>query len=150
MVMTLEVLLASFHVVAILTLVVFLASQAALCRSEWLNAAVVERLVRLDQIYRFAMVALLVSGVVRVAFGIKGMSWYVSQPMLHAKIALVVVMLLLAVQPSRAFRRWRSQWHATGALPGVDEVGKARKQLMRQAHVVPVIAVLAMFWVRGW
>ena len=44
--MTLEAVLASLHLVAILTLVVFMSSQAALCRIEWLNAAVVERLVR--------------------------------------------------------------------------------------------------------
>ena len=49
--MTLEAVLASLHLVAILTLVVFMSSQAALCRIEWLNAAVVERLVRLDVIY---------------------------------------------------------------------------------------------------
>lgn len=148
--MTLEALLASLHVVALLTLVVFLASQAALCRSEWLNAAVVERLVRLDQIYRWALLALLLSGVVRVVFGIKGMSWYVSQPLLHAKFTLLVIMALMSIPTSRAFRRWRGQWQASGALPGAEEVAATRKLLMRQSHILPVIAVVAVFWVRGW
>ena len=35
--MTLEAVLAALHMVAILTLVVFLTSEAALCRSEWMN-----------------------------------------------------------------------------------------------------------------
>ena len=42
--MTLEAVLAALHMVAILTLVVFLTSEAALCRSEWMNPAVVKRL----------------------------------------------------------------------------------------------------------
>ena len=35
--MTLEAFLASLHLVAVLTLVVFLSSEAALCRFEWMN-----------------------------------------------------------------------------------------------------------------
>ena len=64
--MTLEAVLASLHLLAILTLVVFLSSQAALCRIEWMNAAVVERLARLDLIYGMAAVAVLGSGLARV------------------------------------------------------------------------------------
>ena len=73
--MTLEAVLASLHLVAILTLVVFLSSQAALCRTEWLNAALVERLVRLDVIYGVTALVLLLTGLARVVWGIKGMSW---------------------------------------------------------------------------
>ena len=42
--MLLESLLAYAHFVAILSVVVFVTSEAALCRVEWLNAAVVHRL----------------------------------------------------------------------------------------------------------
>ena len=70
--MTLEAVLASLHLVAILTLVVFMSSQAALCRIEWLNAAVVERLVRLDVIYNVTALVLLLTGLARVVWGIKG------------------------------------------------------------------------------
>ena len=48
--MTWEAVLASLHLLAILTLVVFLSSEAALCRVEWMNAAVVQRLAKLDLI----------------------------------------------------------------------------------------------------
>ena len=57
--MTLEAVLAALHMVAILTLVVFLTSEAALCRSEWMNPAVVKRLARLDLIYGITAVVLL-------------------------------------------------------------------------------------------
>jgi putative membrane protein len=147
--MTLEALLASLHLVALLTLVVFLSSQAALCRAEWMSAAVVRRLARLDLIYGIAAVALIVSGLVRMVWGIKGMGWYVSQPLFHVKMALVVLVVLLSIKPTLTFRRWLKNLNATQALPSADEVAATRRWVMRQAHIVPIIAVVAVFWTRG-
>ena len=148
--MTLEAILAALHLVAILTFVVFLSSQAALCRSEWMNAAVVERLVRLDVIYGAAALVMIGSGLARLFWGIKGVSWYVSQPLFHIKITIVVVMAILSIWPSIMFRRWRRQLQATGALPDELEVKKVRRLVMIQSHVLPVVAVIAVFWARGW
>src|SRR5256885_2531371 len=67
--MTIEAILASLHLLAILTFVVFLSSQAALCRSEWMNAAVVQRLARLDMIYGLAVVFLVLTGIARLVWG---------------------------------------------------------------------------------
>ena len=148
--MTLEAILAALHLVAILTFVVFLSSQAALCRMEWMNAAVVERLVRLDVIYGAAAMVMIGSGLARLLWGIKGVSWYVSQPLFHIKITIVVVMAILSIWPSIMFRRWRRQLQATGALPDELEVKKVRRLVMIQSHVLPVVAVIAVFWARGW
>ena len=148
--MTLEAVLASFHLVAIFALVTFMSSQAALCRTEWMNAAVVERLVRLDVIYQITAVTLLASGLVRIFWGIKGASWYLTQPMLHAKLTLFVVMLLLSIAPTLAFRRWRRAVRANGSLPAEAEVRSARRLIMVQSHLLPVVAVIAVFWARGW
>ena len=148
--MTLEAILAALHLVAILTFVVFLSSQAALCRMEWMNAAVVERLVRLDVIYGAAALVMIGSGLARLFWGIKGMSWYVSQPLFHIKITIVVVMAIMSIWPSIMFRRWRRNLQASGALPDELEVKKVRRLVMIQSHVLPVVAVIAVFWARGW
>ncbi len=148
--MTLEAILAALHLVAILTFVVFLSSQAALCRIEWMNAAVVERLARLDVIYGVAGVAMVGSGIARVIWGVKGASWYLSQPMFHIKITIVLAMVVLSFVPSLVFRRWRAKLRSTGALPGAQEVAKVRRLVMIQSHVLPVVAVIAVFWSRGW
>lgn len=148
--MTLEAVLASLHLLAILTLVVFLSSQAALCRPEWMNAAVVRRLARLDIIYGIAAGLLLLSGIARVVWGIKGMGWYAGQPMLHLKVMLFVLAALLSVKPSIAFRRWLRALNADGSLPSDDAVRSTRRWIMWQSHLIPVIAVLAVFWTRGW
>lgn len=148
--MTLEAVLAALHIVAILTLVVFLSSQAALCRAEWLNAAVVERLARLDAIYAASAVVLVATGLARVFWGVKGMSWYLSQPMFHFKITLVVAIAIVSIFPTIAFRRWLRKLRADGTLPSAQEIAKVRRLVMVQAHMVPVVAVIAVFWTRGW
>ena len=148
--MTLEALLAALHLLAVLTLVVFLSSQAALCRVEWMNAAVVRRLARLDLIYGIAALALLITGLARLYWGTKGVSWYVSQPLFHLKMTLFVLTALLSIKPSITFRRWLRALDAGQALPDAEAVRGTRRWIMVQAHLVPVIAVVAVYWARGW
>ena len=67
--MTLEAILAYLHILAILTMVVFISSEAALCRVQWLNAAVVERLAKVDMVYGIAAIAVLATGIARSLWG---------------------------------------------------------------------------------
>ena len=147
--MTLEAILASLHIVAILTLVVFLSSEAALCRNEWLNTAVVQRLARLDLIYGVAAVLVLLTGLARLFWGVKGLGGYAALPLFHVKMALFVLAVLLSLKPTLTFRSWKKTLDATGRLPAADEVARTRKWVMWQAHLIPVIAVIAVFWARG-
>ena len=148
--MTLEAVLAALHIVAILTLVVFLTSETALCRSEWMNAAVVRRLARLDLIYGISAGVLLLTGLARLVWGAKGMGWYMSQPLFHLKITLFVLVALMSIKPTLAFRRWTKALQADGSLPQEGEVRATRRWLMWQSHLIPVMAVIAVFWARGW
>ncbi len=148
--MTTEALLAYAHLLAILTMVVFLASEAALCRGEWLNAAVVERLARLDNIYAVAAVTVLLTGLARTWWGIKGLGWYWGNPLLYVKLGLFVAMGLLSIRPTRMFARWRRELRAKGTLPDPAEVVLARRLVMWQAHLLPLIPLAAVFLARGW
>lgn len=147
--MTLEAILASLHLVAILTLVVFLSSEAALCRSEWMNEAVVRRLARLDLIYGITALVLLLTGIARIVWGAKGLTWYVSQPLFHVKMLLFFVTALLSLRPTFTIRRWVKALNVAGTLPQPESVRWVRKWIMVQAHIIPVIAVIAIFWARG-
>jgi putative membrane protein len=147
--MTLEALLAYAHFLAILTLVVFISSEAALCRIEWMNAKVVERLAAVDRIYGFAAGAVLLTGLARTWWGIKGASWYWHQPLLHLKLGLFIVVALMSIQPTLMFIRWRKTLRAGGGLPAEVEVKTARRWVMIQAHIVAVIPLAAVFLARG-
>ncbi len=147
--MLLESLLAYAHIVAILSVVVFLTSEAALCRSEWLNAAVVRRLARVDVIYLAAVIAVLLTGIARTWCGMKGAGWYWHQPLLHIKLTLFVVIGLISIKPTMSFTRWRKQLDATGALPDEAEVRGVRKLIMLEAHLLVLLPLAATLLARG-
>lgn len=148
--MTLEALLAYAHILAILTMVVFLASEAALCRVQWLNAAVVERLAKIDTIYGISAAAVLLTGIARTWWGIKGIAWYWTNPLLHVKVTLFVVIGLLSIKPTLTFLRWRREFRATSALPNEAQIVKTRRLVMVQAHILPLIPLAAVFLARGF
>ena len=148
--MTLEAILAYLHLLAILTMVVFIASEAALCRVEWLNAAVVERLAKVDRVYGIAAVAVIATGVARSWWGVKGTAWYWTNPLLHLKLTLFVIVGLISIFPTLRYLRWRQALRTTGALPAEAEIRKTRKLVMIQAHIIAVIPLAAVFLARGF
>jgi putative membrane protein len=144
-----EALLAYLHFAAILTLVVFMTSRAALCRSEWLNAAVVKRLARVDRIFHGAMVFVLATGLARMAWGVKGADWYLHQPLLWAKISLFVAIWAISLQATRGFARWARDLAACGSLPPTEAIDQARRWVMIEAHLLLLLPLAAVFLARG-
>ena len=148
--MTLEAILAYLHIAAILTAVVFISSEAALCRSEWMNARVVERLARVDLIYGIAALAILLTGLARTGWGVKGAGWYWGNGLLHLKLAAFLAVGLMSIKPTLMVRRWLKAVRADGRLPAEAEVREARKWVMIQAHVIALIPLAAVFLARGF
>ncbi|MBQ0932700.1 DUF2214 family protein [Ideonella sp. 4Y16] len=140
-----EALIAYVHLAAVLALVVFSTSQAALLRAEWLNAAVLQRLLVVDRIYLGCLAALLLSGLLRMTLGVKGLAWYGAQPLLWAKLLGLALLAWAAVAPHRAYARWA----AAPALPSADEVARVRRQVMRASHAMLLIPLLAVLLARG-
>ena len=77
------------------------------------------------------------------------MGAYTASPLFHLKMTLFVIAFLLSLKPTLTFRRWKRTLDASGQLPAPEEVRQTRKWVMWQGHVVPVIAVVAIFWARG-
>ncbi len=148
--MTLEALLAYAHILAILTMVTFITSEAALCRMEWMSARVVERLGRVDLIYGVAAILVLLTGLARTWWGIKGGGWYWSNWLLHLKVGMFVVVALMSIKPTLMYRRWNRELKATGALPAEAQVRDARRWVMIQAHIIALIPLAAVFLARGF
>ena len=148
--MTLEAILAYLHLLAILTMVVFISSEAALCRVQWLNAAVVERLAKVDLVYGIAAIMVLATGVARTVWGVKGTSWYWTNPLLHVKLTLFIIVGVISIFPTLTYVRWRKALRATGALPAEADIRKTRKLVMVQAHLIALIPLVAVFLARGF
>jgi putative membrane protein len=147
--MTLEAILAYLHFTAILAAVVFISSEAALCRVEWMNERVVERLAKVDRIYGISAMAILLTGIARTWWGIKGTSWYWHQWLLHLKLGLFVAVALMSIKPTLMFIRWKRQLAADGTMPSPEEVTTARRWVMIQAHIIALIPLAAVFLARG-
>lgn len=147
--MLMESLLAYAHIAAILMLVVFVTGEAALCRPEWLNAAIVRRLSRLDALYLVSAVLVLLTGLARTWWGLKGWGWYWSQPLLHAKFSVFVLVGLMSIKPTRQFRRWRRELDLTGALPPEAEIRAVRHRIMVQTHLLVLVPLAATLLARG-
>jgi putative membrane protein len=148
--MTQDAILQFIHISAILALVVFISSEAALCRPEWMNATVVERLVKVDRIYGIAAGVVFATGLVRIYFGTKGAAWYWGNWLLHVKLTLFVLVGLISIAPTLRFARWRKALRADGSLPSEQDVRGARKLVMLQAHIIPFIPLAAVFMARGF
>ena len=147
--MMLEAALAYLHLAAILSWVVFVSSTAALARAEWLNAAVVKRLVVVDRIALMAGVAVLASGLARWWLGSKGAAWYGQQPLLWVKLALFAVMAVAALRTRRDLLAWQRRLHSTAELPVAATIAALRRRVMRSSHLVLVLPVAAVLLARG-
>lgn len=147
--MILESLLAYAHIMAFLMLATFMTSETALCRDTWVNPAVVHRLVRVNLLSLISGAILVLTGLARTWWGMKGTDWYWAQHLLHAKIALLVAMLVLLAMASRRYRAWRRRLVADGTLPTSDELKKTRLLVMWSAHLMAVVVLLAVFLARG-
>lgn len=147
--MILESLLAYAHIMAFLMLATFMTSETALCRSDWMNPAVVRRLVRVNALSLISGAIVLATGLARTVWGMKGTHWYWSQHLLHAKIMLLAAMLVLLAVAARRYRAWRHTLDTEGTLPCAEELRKTRLLVMWAAHLMVVVVLLAVFLARS-
>jgi putative membrane protein len=147
--MTLDAALAYLHLLAILSWTVFLSSTAALARPEWLNTAALARLRVVDRIAHAAGWLTLASGLARVVFSPKGAAWLWGQPLLWAKLLLMLLMLAAAWQTRRQIAVWHQAHARSGTLPPEPEVTVLRRRVMRAAHLMLVLPALGVMLARG-
>jgi putative membrane protein len=149
--MLLDATLAALHYLSIFLLIVFLTGEAVLCKPEYLNAATIRRLGMYDLLYFVFAMAVLATGLARVFFGVKGAAFYAGSVYFWAKIATFVLIALLSIPPTLAFRRWRQRLRQdAGALPTSDEVARARRWILREAHVLMLLPIFAVLMARGY
>jgi putative membrane protein len=144
-----EALLAYAHLAAILSWVVFLSSATALARAEWFNSATLARLSTLHRIAQFAAAATLLTGLARTMWGVKGAGWYWQQPLLLAKLALLVAMVAMVFGVGRRLAQWRREFAAEARLPSALALAEVRRRLMWVSHLMVVPPLLGVLLARG-
>ncbi|QEA12918.1 DUF2214 family protein [Comamonas flocculans] len=147
--MILESVLAFAHIMAFIMLATFMTTETALCRADWVNPKVVDRLVRMNALSLLSAAIVLATGWARTFWGVKGSSWYWAQHLLHGKIALLVAMTVLLYLARRHYLAWQGRLAQGGPLPDAAELKRARVLVMWSAHLMIVVVVLAVLLARG-
>lgn len=142
-------LIAYFHFAMIFTLIVFQAAQAAVLRPEWLGAALVQRLQRLARISQWAMVLVVVSGLLRMYYFGKPAAWYWANPLMHIKLTLVALLIGLNWPAFRAFKRWQLALRHHESLPSEADMRRAKRWVMASSHLMLLIPIFAVLLALG-
>lgn len=138
-----DLLLAAAHHLLVFALIAMLVAESVLLRGP-IDAAVLRRLAGLDAGYGMSAVLLLVVGVLRLLYGIKGHAFYAHNPWFHAKFGLFVLAALLSILPTVRFLRWRRALKAdAGFLPPADQVATLRWLIRFELILIAAILVCA-------
>ncbi|ALN91799.1 DUF2214 family protein [Lysobacter gummosus] len=138
-----DLLLASAHHLLVFALIAMLVAESVLLRGP-IDATVLRRLAGLDSGYGASAVLLLVVGLSRLKFGVKGLDFYEHNPWFHAKLGAFILIALLSILPTVRFLRWRKALKADpNFLPAASEVGTLRLLIRFELVLVAVILVCA-------
>lgn len=138
-----DFLLASFHHLLVFGLVAMLVAESALLRSTF-ERSTLQRLAGIDRGYGLCAMLLIVVGLARVWFGIKGHDFYLHNPWFHAKLGAFLLTGLLSILPTVRFVRWRKALKADAAyLPDAGEIAKMRTIVRFELLLVAAIFMFA-------
>jgi putative membrane protein len=109
-----DLVLAIAHHILVFSLVGILTAELTLCRPG-VSGAALTRLARVDASYGVVAALILVVGICRVIYGVKGAQYYLHNPWFWGKMSAIAVVALLSIYPTIAILRWRK---AAGKDPG--------------------------------
>lgn len=147
--MTLDLILAILHHLAVFSLFATLAAQMVLVRPG-IGADTVRRLARLDGVYGGLAMAVLVAGFARAIWGLKGWDYYSTYWIFWMKVGAFVLVGVLSIAPTLRFRRWAGAAgsDASYAVPDAD-IAMVRRWLHAEGAILLLIPVIAAMLARN-
>ena len=148
--MLVDLVLAILHHLLVFSLFAILAVELVWLKRD-LDLAGLRRVGRLDAIYGAVAGGVLVIGILRVFYGLKGADYYLSSHSFWAKMAAFALVGLLSIPPTLQMIKWRKRAESEpGWLPSQAEVSGARRYLHIEAAVFLLIPVFAAAMARGY
>lgn len=145
-----DFVLASMHYLAIFALVAVLSIELALVRPG-MDAATVKRLARIDIGFGLAAGAVILAGLGRMVFGLKGPAYYLGNWIFWSKMGVFAVIGLLSIQPTLRFIAWRRLVNADpNALPAADDIARVKRVIHLEAGLILLMPILAAAMARGY
>jgi putative membrane protein len=147
---TTDLVLAILHHLLVFSLAGIIGAEFVLVRNE-LSPSTIGRLARIDRHYGLIAALIIVVGIGRVVYGLKGWEFYVYNWVFWAKMAAFLAVGLLSIRPTMRFTAWNRQ---AAAAPGfrapAADLASVRAAVRTQAIVFLLIPVFAAAMARGY
>jgi len=146
---TLDALLAYAHFLSIFALASMLTAELLLFR-QTMAANIFQRLRLTDRWYGIIAGLVIVTGLLRLNFGLKGAAYYIGNPIFWTKMGLFLVVALLSIPPTITFIRWQNRV-ANGVIAlEASEYGRMMTFLRLEIALFVLIPLCAVFMARGF
>lgn len=144
-----DLIFASLHHVLVFSMVAIYAIEVALLKPGLSHDGIV-RLARIDGFYGLVATCVVLAGIARLVWGLKGWDYYAFYGVFWAKMAAIALVAILSIRPTIRFRRWLAAAKADPAyaVPG-EEVAALRPFLHGQGALLLLVPILAAMMARG-
>ncbi|TIX45435.1 MAG: DUF2214 family protein [Mesorhizobium sp.] len=147
---TTDLVLAIFHHLLVFSLAGIIGAEFVLIRSD-VSAATLKRLVGIDRHYGIIAMLIIVVGIGRVVYGLKGWEFYVYNWMFWAKMAAFAIVGLLSIIPTIRFLSWNRQASVSaGFQVPAAELASVRTYVRTEALIFLLIPAFAAAMARGY
>ncbi|MGX8011993.1 DUF2214 family protein [Mesorhizobium sp. ORM8.1] len=147
---TTDLLLAIAHHLLVFSLAGIIGAEFVLIRGD-LPAATLKRLAGIDRHYGIIATLIVVIGICRVFFGLKGWEFYVYNWVFWAKMVAFIIVGLLSIIPTVRFVSWNRQ--ASGnpsfSVPA-GELASVKSYIRAEGAIFLLIPVFAAAMARGY
>jgi putative membrane protein len=133
-----DLILAILHHLAIVSLIILLAFEFALVKPG-ITLADLRKVAKLDAAYGASAGLVIVIGIFRVVWGIKGAAFYLANPWFWAKMASFLAIGLLSIPPTLQLLKWRKQ----DELPPDAEIARLRGFIHAEVALLALVVVFA-------
>jgi putative membrane protein len=143
-----EPLIAYLHYLSIILLAGFLVGELVMCRVG-MTTEQARRLAGIDAVFFASALAALATGLLRLFFYAKGVSFYTGNPTFWVKMALYVIIAVISIKPTRTFLRWKRTAAERGTAPAGDEIAAARRLIHIELGLLALMPLMAVLMARG-
>ena len=147
---TTDLVLAIFHHLLVFSLAGIIGAEFVLIRGD-LSAATLKRLANIDRHYGILASLIIIIGIGRVIYGLKGWEFYVYNWVFWAKMVAFIIVGLLSIVPTMRFVSWSRQ--ASGnpsfAVPAA-ELASVKNYVRAEGFIFLLIPVFAAAMARGY
>jgi putative membrane protein len=144
-----DALLAYAHFISIFALASVLTGELLILRKT-LPPDSFARLRSVDRWYGIVAALVIVTGLLRLNFGLKGAAFYTHNPVFWTKMALFVAVGLISIIPTVAYIRWHRRASPDGSIVLEDaELARTRGLVLLQIGLFVFIPLCAVYMARG-